>query len=232
MTAGAGSGNAPDNAPDPAPDFAHIDTWLFDLDNTLYPLGSGLAAIVSDRITSFVAELTGLPRKEALVLQKRYLAQYGLTLAGMLEHHGVDPATYHAMFHDLPLDSLAPDPVLRAGLERLPGRRLIFTNADDVHAARVLEHLELADLFEAVFHIGAADFAPKPSDAAFDRIMAAHAIAPARTAFFEDTAANLAPAAALGMTTVLVGPSAELAAPPFVNFRAVDLAAFLATVRL
>jgi putative hydrolase of the HAD superfamily len=224
MTAAAG--------PEAAPDLTHIDTWLFDLDNTLYPLGSGLAAIVSDRITSFVAELTGLPRDEALVLQKRYLAQYGLTLAGMLEHHGVDPATYHAMFHDLPLESLAPDPALRAGLERLPGRRLIFTNADDVHAARVLDRLELADLFEAVFHIGAADFAPKPSDAAFARIMAAHAIAPATTAFFEDTVANLAPAALLGMTTVLVGPAAEQAAPTFVNFRAVDLAAFLATVRV
>lgn len=218
--------------PDAAPDLTHIDTWLFDLDNTLYPLASGLAAIVSDRITSFVADLTGLPRDEALVLQKRYLAQYGLTLAGMLEHHGVDPAAYHAMFHDLSLESLEPNPALRAGLQRLPGRRLIFTNADDVHAARVLDRLELADLFEAVFHIGAADFAPKPSEAAFARIIAAHAIAPATTAFFEDTVANLAPAAALGMTTVLVGPAAEHDAPPFVNFRAVDLADFLASVRV
>lgn len=217
---------------DLAPDLTHVDTWLFDLDNTLYPLASGLAAIVSDRITSFVAELTSLPRAEALTLQKRYLAQYGLTLAGMLEHHGVDPATYHAMFHDLPLDSLAPDPALRAGLARLPGRRLIFTNADEVHAGRVLDRLELSDLFEAVFHIASADFAPKPSDAAFERIMAAHAIAPARTAFFEDTAANLAPAAALGMTTVLVGPAAEADAAPFVSYRAADLSAFLAAARL
>jgi putative hydrolase of the HAD superfamily len=217
---------------DLAADLTHIDTWLFDLDNTLYPLGSGLGAIVSDRITSFVAELTGLPREEAHALQKQYLAQYGLTLAGMLEHHGVDPAVYHAMFHDLPLDSLAPDPALRAGLARLPGRRLIFTNADNVHAGRVLERLELSDLFEAVFHIASADFAPKPSDAAFERILAAHAITPAVTAFFEDTAANLAPAAALGMTTVLVGEGVEACDADFVHHRAPDLASFLARARL
>lgn len=224
MTAAAGA--------DIAAELTHIDTWLFDLDNTLYPLASGLAAIVSDRITGFVAELTGLPRDEAHTLQKRYLADYGLTLGGMIAHHGVDPHVYHAMFHDLPLEVLHPDPALKQALQRLPGRRLVFTNADDVHAARVLERLQLADLFEDVFHIGAAGFAAKPAPEAFERIMAAHAITPATTAFFEDTAANLAPAAALGMTTVLVGPAAESAVAPFVTYRATDLAAFLATARL
>lgn len=213
-------------------DLSHIDTWLFDLDNTLYPLESGLAGMVSERITDFVAELTRLPREEAHTLQKRYLADYGLTLSGMIAHHGVDPNAYHAMFHDLPLEVLTPDPALRNAIERLPGRRLVFTNADDVHAERVLDRLGLADLFEDVFHIGRAGFAPKPSPEAFERLFAAHGIRPATTAFFDDFERNLAPAAELGLTTVLVGPAARNCAPPFITYRAVDLAAFLAAARL
>jgi len=213
-------------------DLRHIDTWLFDLDNTLYPLESGLGEMVSTRITDFVTDLTGLPRAEAHALQKRYLVQYGLTLRGMATHHGVDPDVYHAMFHDLPLDVLSPDPALIVALERLPGRRLIFTNADDVHAARVMERLGVAGLFEDVFHIASSDFTPKPAPEAFERIVAAHQITPATTVFFDDAEHNLAPAAAMGMTTVLVGPSALNDAAPFVSHRACDLSAFLAGARL
>lgn len=213
-------------------DLTHVDTWLFDLDNTLYPLESGVADLVSQRITDFVAELTQLPRAEAHALQKRYLADYGLTLGGMIAHHGVDPNVYHAMFHDLPLDALTPDPALRRALKRLPGRRLVFTNADDVHAARVLERLQLADLFEDVFHLVAAGFAAKPSPLSFERLMAAHDVRPATTAFFDDFERNLAPAAALGMTTILVGPAAENSSAPFVAHRARNLAGFLAAARV
>ena len=215
-----------------AADLTHVDTWLFDLDNTLYPLESGLAGMVSERITDFVAELTGLPRDEAHVLQKRYLADYGLTLSGMIAHHGVDPDVYHAMFHDLPLEVLSPDPALKRALQRLPGRRLVFTNADDVHARRVLERLDLVGLFEDVFHIGSSGFAPKPSPESFERLVTTHAIRPRATAFFEDFERNLEPAAQLGMTTVLVGPAATASVAPFVGYRAPDLAAFLGAARL
>jgi putative hydrolase of the HAD superfamily len=213
-------------------DLRHVDTWLFDLDNTLYPLESGLALRVSARITEFVATLTGLAHDEAHRLQKRYLAEHGLTLRGLMTHHGVDPAVYHAHLRDVPLDCLEPDPALAAALERLPGRRLIFTNADDVHAARVLEHLGLAGLFDEVFHIASAVFAPKPAPEAFERLIAAHAIDPAASAFFEDAAHNLEPAAALGMTTVLVGLGAERCRAPYVRFRAENLAAFLAAAQV
>ncbi len=213
-------------------DLAHIDTWLFDLDNTLYPLESGLAALMSPRITTFVEELTGLDRARALALQKRYLAEHGLTLRGLMTHHGVDPDVYHARFHDLPLDCLARDGALRAALARLPGRRLVFTNSDDVHAARVLERLGLADLFEAVFHIGSSDFTPKPQARAFERIVAAHAIEPATTAFFEDAELNLEPARTLGMTTVLVGGHAAGSVARFVDHRTDNLATFLTSARL
>jgi putative hydrolase of the HAD superfamily len=208
-------------------DLRHVGTWLFDLDNTLYPLESGLSGLMEPRITQFVMELTGLPREQAHGLQKKYLVEHGLTLRGLMLHHGVDPDVYHARFHDMPLDGLIPDLDLRMGLVRLPGRRLIFTNADDIHAARVLDHLGIADLFEDVFHIGSAAFEAKPSPMAFERIMQAHAIEPTETAFFEDTERNLAPAAELGMTTVLVGPQSLRSDALFVRHHTEHLASFL-----
>lgn len=213
-------------------DFRHIDTWLFDLDNTLYPLESGLAGRMSEKITDFVETLTGLDRPEALALQKRYLREHGLTLRGLMTDHGVDPDVFHAIHHDVPLNCLAPDAALKAALMRLPGRRIIFTNADARHAERVIEALDLGGIFEAVFHIGSAAFEPKPAPGAFTNLIAAHDIDPSRTAFFEDTEANLAPAAALGMTTVLIGGHADQSTAAFVHHRAPALSLFLATLRL
>lgn len=213
-------------------DLRHVDTWLFDLDGTLYPAESGFLDAVVDRMTDFVAKVTGLPRPEALKLQKEYLAEHGLTLKGLMLHHGVDPDEFHAIFHDLSLDCLAHDPDLLAALERLPGRRLIFTNADAAHAVRVMEHLGISGLFDDVFHIGSAGYVPKPSIEAFARMDAAHGIDPAATAFFEDSQRNLEPAAALGMTTVLVGPYAAESTAPFVHYRTAKLAPFLSHAQL
>ena len=213
-------------------DLTHVDTWLFDLDNTLYPAESGFMAEVAGRMTDFVQKVTGLPRDQAFRLQKDYLAEHGLTLRGLMLNHGVDPAEFHAIFHDMSLEALAHDPDLVGALSRLPGRRLIFTNADDIHAERVLARLGLADLFDGVFHIASSGYVPKPSPEAFARMSAAHAIDPGATAFFEDSERNLQPAAALGMTTVLVGPHAPACAAPFVHHRTEKLAAFLTEVRL
>jgi putative hydrolase of the HAD superfamily len=213
-------------------DLSHVETWLFDLDNTLYPSDTGLGEEISDRITAYMARLTGLPWAEARNLQKRYLADHGLTLRGLMLHHGVDPDEFHALFHDMSLEVLARDADLTAALSRLPGRRLIFTNADAGHAARVLQRLGLSALFEDVFHIASADFIPKPSPQAFERLCAAHQVEPSATAFFEDIERNLEPAANLGMTTILVGEAAERPAAPFVRHRAPNLAAFLGAARL
>ena len=219
-------------AGDSPADLTHVDTWLFDLDNTLYPLDSGLALEVDRRIRDFVIRATGLGPDEAYALQKRYLAEHGLSLTGLVKHHGVDPADFHAIFEDLPLEMLAQDPDLVAALKRLPGRRLIFTNADEGHARRVADRLGLASLFDDIFHIGSADLEPKPSMGAFEKIIAAHAIEPATTAFFEDAERNLKPAAELGMTTVLVGAHAADSIADFVHHRTWRLAPFLAAARV
>ena len=214
------------------PDLTHVDTWLFDLDNTLYPAESGFMGEIERRMTAYVQKVTGLDRDDAYRLQKQYLAQYGLTLGGLIAHHGVDPADFHAIFHDMSLEALAHDADLVAALARLPGRRLIFTNADDVHARRVMARLGLDHLFDDVFHIGSADYIPKPDPRTFEMMNAAHDIAPDSTAFFEDREDNLAPAHDLGMTTVLVGAHAPASTANFVRYRTEKLAPFLARARL
>jgi putative hydrolase of the HAD superfamily len=208
-------------------DLRHVDTWLFDLDNTLYPPEAEFMSLIEGRMTGFVARETGLPRDEAFALQKKYLAEHGTTLAGLMAHHGVDPEAFLDEVHDVSMSSLTPDAALRAAIAGLPGRRLVFTNGDRRHAERVLAKLELDDLFEDVFHIALADYIPKPHPKTFARMIQAHDVAPAATAFFEDTERNLPPAFELGMTTVLVGPRAAASAAPFVHHRTDNLAAFL-----
>ena len=216
----------------PRADLRNVDTWLFDLDNTLYPQGTEFVALIEGRMTGFVQRETGLPRAEAYALQKRYLHEHGTTLAGLMAHHaGVDPHAFLEEVHDVAIDSLTPDFALNRALERLPGRRLIFTNATAAHAERVLAHLGMAELFADVFHLEAADLVPKPDMRTFQRMMEAHDVTPASTAFFEDSVKNLAPAADLGMTTVLVGRHASADESGFVDHRTDDLAGFLARAR-
>ena len=216
----------------PIADLRHVGAWLFDLDNTLYPPEAEFMSLIEGRMTAFVARQTGLSRDEALALQKRYLHEHGATLAGLMAHHGVDPEAFLDEVHDVSTAGLRPDPQLRAAIAALPGRRLVFTNGDKRHAERVLKKLELDDLFEATFHIALADYIPKPHPRTFTRMIAAHEIDPRTTAFFEDTARNLEPAHALGMTTVLVGPSALQDQSPFVTCRTGNLAAFLRSARV
>jgi putative hydrolase of the HAD superfamily len=213
-------------------DLTHIDVWLFDLDNTLYPPESQFMAQIEARMTLFVAQHVGLSHDDAHALQKKYYRELGTTLAGLMAHHDVRPEDYLDHVHDVPLDLLTPDPELVAAIHRLPGRRLVFTNGDEKHAGRVLDHLGLADAFEDVFHIASADFVPKPHPDTFDKLIAAHAIVPAAAAFFEDSEKNLAPAAALGMTTILVGPHAEASTAAFVHHRTHKLAPFLNAARV
>ncbi|MFN3857437.1 MAG: pyrimidine 5'-nucleotidase [Caulobacter sp.] len=214
------------------PDLAHVETWLFDLDNTLYPAETGFMKLIEVRMTDFVERRTGLPRDEALKLQKKYWTELGTTLAGLMAHHDVAPEEFLDEVHDVSLDLLEPDPRLIAALERLPGRRLIFTNGSGPHAERVLEKLGIAHLMEDVFHISSADYLPKPALSTFQKMTRELRVDPHGAAFFEDSEKNLAPAAELGMTTVLVGLNAPASVAPFVHHRTDDLAGFLAGARL
>lgn len=213
-------------------DLRHVDTWLFDLDNTLYPEECGFMTLVESRMTDFVEQITGLPRLEAFALQKKYYAEHGLTLTGLIKNHGADPKDFFALHHDLSLEALSKDPELLVALAKLPGKRFVFTNADDKHAERVLAHLGLSELFDDVFHIHSFGYAPKPDPLGFQRMIDAHGMDPRATAFFEDSVGNLKPAADLGMTTVLVGPRARASDASFVHHKTEKLAPFLTGARL
>jgi len=217
---------------DPRPDLRRVETWLFDLDNTLYPAETGFMKLIEVRMTDFVERRTGLPREEARALQKKYWTELGTTLAGLMKHHDVAPEEFLDEVHDVSLDLLEPDPRLIAALERLPGRRLIFTNGSGPHAERVLQKLGIAHLMEDVFHISSADYLPKPARSTFEKMAAALRVDPRGAAFFEDSEKNLAPAADLGMTTVLVGLNAPASTAPFVHHRTDDLAGFLSAAKV
>lgn len=210
----------------------HIDTWLFDLDNTLYPVETEFMTLIEGRMTDFMEKVTGLPRDEARAIQKKYYHAHGTTLAGLIAHHDIDPEDFLTEVHDVSLDRLTPDVKMAEALMRLPGRRLVFTNGSAAHAERVLERLQIAHAFEDIFHISAADYIPKPSPLTFEKMMARHGVSAVGSAFFEDSEVNLAPAAQLGMTTVLVGPHAVASTADFVQHRTNDLVAFLSGARV
>jgi putative hydrolase of the HAD superfamily len=215
-----------------SPDLSHIDVWLFDLDHTLYPAECGLVPLVEARMNAYIQRELGLSEVDALALRDAYFHEHGATLAGLVHHHDIDPGPYIDEVHEVAMDCLTPDPELRAALERLPGRRLVFTNAGGDYARRALDKLAIADLFDDVFHLALAQFIPKPQRASFELMLAHHGVDPAVTCFFEDSERNLAPAADLGMTTVLVGPSALESQAAFVHHRTLTLPPFLAGVRV
>ena len=193
------------------PEFAHVRDWIFDLDNTLYPASCGLFRHVDTRMTAYIARLLDVERDEAYRIQKGYFHRHGTTLAGLMEHHGVDPHDFLGDVHDIPLDCLVPDPRIVEGIARLPGRAFIHTNGDAPYAERVLERLGLGNHFVHVHDIHAADLAPKPAAIGYERLLARFDIDPAHAVMVEDMAKNLAPAKALGMTTVWVDNGSEQA---------------------
>lgn len=192
-----------------AADLAACDVWVFDLDNTLYAAGSHVFPQVSRRIGEYVARFLGLEMDEARQVQKRYFHEHGTTLHGLMIHHDVDPIDYMNYVHDIDLGPICADSRLNDALSRLPGRKIVFTNASAAHAERVLERLGITGHFSAIFDIIAADFLPKPHKAPYLRLIGEHGIDPVKAVMVEDMAKNLAPAADLGMTTLWVAGKEE-----------------------
>jgi putative hydrolase of the HAD superfamily len=220
--------------------FANVETWVFDLDNTLYPHHL-LWQQVDDRIRAYVAKFLKVSKDEAFRVQKDYYKRYGTTMRGLMTEHGLDPDAYLDYVHQIDHSPLEPNPALGAALEKLPGRKLILTNGTRKHADAVMRRLEIHQHFEDVFDIIAAELEPKPALANYERFLVQHAVDPTKAAMFEDLARNLEAPHALGMTTVLVVPSGqrevfreswELEGRDFAHVDHVtdDLAGFLETI--
>ncbi|HZQ13419.1 MAG TPA: pyrimidine 5'-nucleotidase [Pseudolabrys sp.] len=189
--------------------FAGVETWVFDLDNTLYPHHLNLWQQVDDRIRAFIADFLKVTHDEAFRIQKDYYKRYGTTMRGLMTEHGLKPDDYLAFVHQIDHSPLTPNPALGAALEALPGRKLILTNGTRAHADAVMRRLEIDRHFEDVFDIAAADLDPKPLPQVYERFLKRHRVDPRKAAMFEDLARNLEVPHALGMVTVLVVPEAQ-----------------------
>ena len=212
----------------------HIDSWIFDLDNSLYPASANLFALIDERMGQFIQQLLGCDHVEARRVQKGYFHAHGTTLAGLMKTHGTDPHEFLEFVHDIDLARIAADPRVVAALDRLPGRKFVFTNASESYARRVLDRLGLANAFDGLHDIHAMDYVPKPDPRSYAAMCTRYAIAPRRALFVEDMARNLEPAKQLGMTTVWVDNGSEQAGrdadPAFIDYRTTDIGEWLAGI--
>ena len=209
----------------PRDQFAHITTWVFDLDNTLYHPSARLFDQIEVRMTDWVMRVLGVDRAAADDLRHTYWRDHGTTLAGLMRNHGVDPGPYLDEVHDIDFSVLKADPELADRIAALPGRRIVFTNGSAPYAEQVIAARGLSGLFDAVYGVEHAEFHPKPDPAAFDTIFALDQLDPTRAAMFEDDPRNLAVPHARGMKTVHV---AENPAPAdHIHHHTEDLSDFL-----
>jgi putative hydrolase of the HAD superfamily len=214
-----------------------IETWIFDLDNTLYPASCRLFDQVQQRMNEYIRDRFGLDAEEAAELRRTYFREHGTTLRGLMTVNRIDPHDFLDFVHEIDLSCVPPDPALVAAMGALNGRKIIHTNGSVRHAERLLEHLGLMEAFSGIIDIAAAEFDPKPSLAGYNLLLRRHQVDPRRALMVEDIARNLAPAAELGMTTAwmrngLDWASAESDAA-YIHHVVDDLAGFLAdAVRL
>lgn len=216
------------------PEFSHIRDWIFDLDNCLYPASTGLFALIDERMNAYIQRLLSCDAAEAHRVQKDHFQTHGTTLAGLMHSLEVDPHDFLEDVHDIPLDRVQKDERLAAALERLPGRRFIFTNGDAPYARRVLEAIGVHDRFDDLHDIHASSYRPKPDPHGYELLCERFGIDPAQALLVDDMAQNLKPAKALGMTTVWVDNGSERgshgAEESFIDHRITDVGEWLETI--
>src|SRR6056297_3095541 len=210
----------------PKAQFSHVTTWVFDLDNTLYCPSVRLFDQIEKRMTQFVMDTLHIPHAEADALRVAYWREHGTTLAGLMAEHALDPGPFLHAVHDISFDALSPDPALRARLADLPGRRIVYTNGTAPYAERVIAARGLSGLFDAVYGVEHANYAPKPRRAAFERVFEADGFDPLRGAMSEDEARNLEIPHQMGLRTVHVASKPDTAG--HIHLHTDDLSGFLA----
>ena len=210
------------------PAFAHVTTWIFDLDETLYPTSTPLFPQIERRMTRWIRDHLGIAEAEADRMRRGWWEKHGTSLAGLMADHGIDPAPFLSDVHDVDLSVLEPDPDLRAAIAALPGRRIVHTNGTAPYAGRVLAARGLAGIWDAVHGVEDAGHVSKPDRAAYDAVAAADGYDPGRAAMFEDTARNLVVPHALGTVTIHV--AAARAEGGHIDHHTDDLAGFLGSI--
>ena len=209
----------------------NIKYWLFDLDNTLYSGDTKVFDQVDKKMSKFISEKLKVSEEEAKKIQKNYFHEYNTTLNGMIKNHDIDATEFLEFVHDVNLDFLKKDEFLGNQINKLNGKKIIFTNGSKAHAANVTEKIGIDKLFDGVFDIVDSEFYPKPSMEPYKKIIENYNIEPEYCIFFEDIARNLKPAHELGMKTVWIKNkepwAAEYSDAEFINYRTDNLANFL-----
>ena len=192
--------------------------WLLDLDNTLHDANPHIFPFMSRAMSAYVADVTGLDAGAAQALRDSYWQRYGATLTGLVRHHGADPRDFLVRTHDF-LDRLPQmvvhERALRHMLKKLPGRKILFSNAPKHYVEAVLAHIGIRHLIDSVWTIERLRYKPKPYLDAFRRLLHKECLDPRRCILVEDSVANLKAAKQMGMKTVLVSPAMQ--APAYVD---------------
>ncbi len=197
--------------------------WIFDLDNTLHNATPHIFPHINRSMTAYLQEHLQLGEDEANALRMEYWQRYGATLTGLMKHHGTDPDHFLWHTHQFPElhNMVLREPRLRLMLRRLPGKKVVFSNAPEHYALAVLKLLRIDDLFDDVFAIEHSRYRPKPQAAGFRRLLRKHRLQATQCVMVEDSAENLQTAKRLGMRTVWVSDAPR--APGYVDVKIRDV---------
>ena len=213
-----------------------INTWIFDLDNTLYSADSGIFQQVHKLMGEFISKNLNINLTEAKKLQSKYYKQHGTTLRGMMDNHGIDPDYFLNEVHKLDYSIVGPNKILNKELQKLEGRKIIYTNANKQHVIEVLKRIELSNFFDEIFDIKMANYIPKPEIKPYEQIINLFDIEPNSSAMFDDIAKNLVPAKKVGFISVWIDAGYEnfsddiQASKNYIDYETRDLSLFLKDV--
>ncbi len=213
-----------------------INTWIFDLDNTLYSADSGIFQQVHRLMGEFISNNLGIDMPEAKRLQSKYYKQHGTTLRGMMDNHGIDPDHFLREVHKLDYSIVGPNNMLNEQLQKLKGRKIIYTNANKQHVDDVLKRIELTNYFDEIFDIKMANYIPKPEVKPYEQIIDLYDIDAKSSIMFDDIAKNLVPAKKVNFTSVWIDAGYEnfsddiQASRDYLDFQTRDLSIFLKDV--
>jgi len=216
--------------------FQSIKYWIFDLDNTLYSGKTKVFEQVDKKMSKYISDKLNISIDEAKKIQKNYFHKYNTTLNGMIKNHKINPNEFLESVHDINIDFLQKDLELAKELEKLEGKKIIFTNGSKKHAINVTKRIGINQYFDDIFDIVDSDFIPKPAIEPYKKLVEKHKIDPKLCALVEDIARNLKPAYEMGMKTIWIENdepwAKEFSDSNFINYKTNNLSGFIKKINL
>lgn len=187
-------------------------TWIFDLDDTLHDAKPHIFPHLHTSMAKYIQRELNLSEADAHAMRTKFWQAYGATLKGLIKHHGTDPEHFLRVTHQF--DSLEKmlvfDKALPYMLKKLPGKKIIFSNAPANYVKQILTLMGIAHLFNDIYAIEHTRYRPKPDKAGYLRLLHEHRLDPRRCIMVEDSLPNLRTAKKLGMKTVWISNSKKM----------------------